>query len=217
MTAAPAVDQSGVTAPPPSGRQFPITHGEHRAIVTQVGATLRACTLAGQNVLDGFNIDEFAPDGRGQVLAPWPNRLAAGTYTFGGRRCRAPLNEPERGDAIHGLVRWLDWTQTTHTAEGVVLGCVLRPQPGYEWQLDLQVGYRITDDGLAVSTTVVNSGAEEAPFGLGFHPYLTLGRSIERLASHSRQAFIGRPRTDPDRPPIPAGVSGTPLDFRHHV
>ena len=100
--------------------------------------------MHGQPVIDGFEVGDRASDGRGQVLAPWPNRLTGGRYTFGGQRCQAPLNEPDRGNAIHGLVRWLDWTEITHTAKEVVLGCVLRPQPGYEWQLNVQVGYRNT-------------------------------------------------------------------------
>ena len=81
----PGTTTTAATAPP-SGRQYPIEHGPHRAVVTQVGATLRACTLAGRTVIDGFEVGNGSSDGRGQVLAPWPNRLAAGSYTFGGRR-----------------------------------------------------------------------------------------------------------------------------------
>ena len=48
--------------------------------------------------------------GRGQVLLPWPNRIEDGTYEFEGRRHKLPLNEPDRRNAIHGLVRWAAWT-----------------------------------------------------------------------------------------------------------
>ena len=93
---------------PPSGRQFAIAHGSSEVQITQVGGTLRSYTVDGQPVVDGFGIDERSTDGRGQVLAPWPNRLTDGRYQYGGHEVEAPLNEPSRHCAIHGLVRWLD-------------------------------------------------------------------------------------------------------------
>src|SRR5688500_11551933 len=99
-----------MTGTPPSGRQYRIMAGDYEAVVTQVGAGLRECTLAGRAVLDGYDESVRAPDGRGQVLAPFPNRIADGRYTFDGHTCQVALDEPERGNAIHGMVRWLDWT-----------------------------------------------------------------------------------------------------------
>ena len=161
--------------PPPSGHQHVITHGNMRAQIAQVGATLRTFTVSGMDVIDGFGADERSIDGRGQVLAPWPNRLTDGSYRYGGRDCQAPLNEVSRHGAIHGLVRWLDWTLLAHDPNQVTLSCALRPQPGYEWQLDLQITYTLDGAGLTVTFIAVNTDSEPAPFGVGFHPYLTLG------------------------------------------
>ncbi|MGH1563000.1 aldose 1-epimerase family protein [Mumia sp. DW29H23] len=161
---------------PPSGEQYEISHGTSEATVTQVGATLRRLRFAGRSAIDGFGVDERASDGRGQVLAPWPNRLTDGKYTFGRRECQAPLNELSRHDAIHGLVRWLDWTCVEHTASSVTLRCTVRPQPGYEWHLDLEITYALDAAGLRVTLDARNADVEAAPFGVGFHPYLTLGR-----------------------------------------
>lgn len=166
---------------PPSGRQHVLGHGEQRAVISQVGATLREYTVRGIPVIDGFDVGVRATDGRGQVLAPWPNRLAAGRYEFGGHQCQAALNEPDLGNAIHGLVRWLDWAQIDCTANTVTLQCVLHPQPGYEWPLRLTVRYGLDDAGLTVSATAVNTGSEDAPFGIGFHPYLTMGIVVDDL------------------------------------
>ena len=57
-------------------------------------------------MLDGYALDAPSTSGRGQVLAPWPNRLRTACYEFDGRRHQLPLTEPEHGNAIHGLVRW---------------------------------------------------------------------------------------------------------------
>jgi len=192
---------AGVSATTPSGQQFVITHAGREATITQVGATLRSYRVDGHDLLDGFGEDERATDGRGQVLAPWPNRIAEGRYLYGGRQCQAPLNEVGARTAIHGLVRWLDWSPVAREETSVSLGCAIRPQPGYEWQVDLEVTYALDEHGLTVRLHAVNSGHERAPFGAGFHPYLTIGRTpIDGLhltvpATHCLDL------TDPDRPP----------------
>ena len=135
----------------PSGHQYVIAHGDMQAQIAQVGATLRTFAVDGLDVIDGFGADERSVDGRGQVLAPWPNRLTDGSYRYGRRDCQAPLNEVDRHDAIHGLVRWLDWSLVAQGPSSVTLSCALRPQPGYEWQLDLEVTYALDGDGLTVT------------------------------------------------------------------
>ena len=198
----------------PSGRQYVIMAGRHEAVVTQVGAGLRLCTLDGRPVLDGYQESERAPDGRGQVLAPFPNRIADGRYTFGGHTCQVALDEPERGNAIHGMVRWLDWAEVSFTEHDVVLACVLRPQPGYAWELSLQVGYHLAADGLTVASSVTNTGTDPAPFGMGFHPYLGLGAPVDGLELLVPAATHSPVPADRDQRPVAVDVAGTPLDFR---
>jgi aldose 1-epimerase len=198
---------------PPSGKQYVIGYRDAQAVVTQVGATLRAYTVSGRDVVDGFGVDERATDGRGQVLAPWPNRLKGGRYRYRGRDCQAPLNEPARQAAIHGLVRWLDWELVSQDPSSVTLSCAVRPQPGYEWQLDLVVTYALDAAGLAVRMQAVNADRHRAPFGVGFHPYLTFGTtSIDglhlTLPATRYLATIG-----PGDRPTMVPVAGTPADF----
>ena len=202
------------TGRPPSGDQYVIAHGALRGDITQVGATLRSLTLDGQDVIDGFGLDERAGDGRGQVLAPWPNRLIDGSYEYGGRQCQAPLNEPDRHGAIHGLVRWSDWSLAEHSTASVTLSYAIRPQPGYEWQLQLELTYALDDSGLTVMMQTVNVGPERAPFGVGFHPYLTIGTTaVDQLdLLLPATAYL-----DPDASggAAMAPVAATPWDFTH--
>ena len=118
---------------PASGEQHVIAYRGQQAVVTEVGATLRTYAVDGGEMIDGFALDERASGPRGQVLAPWPNRLGDGRYAFGGHECQAPLDEPERGNAIHGLLRWLPWRLESRSESRVVMGGTLFPQPGYEW------------------------------------------------------------------------------------
>lgn len=197
---------------PPSGEQYGIAWGRWQAQITQVGATLRALTANGVDVIDGFAADERATDGRGQVLAPWPNRLTDGQYSYGGHECQAPLTEPSRHTAIHGLVRWLEWTLVKHGPDRVTLSCAVRPQPGYEWQVDLQVSYLLDSEGLTVTLTAVNADRETAPFGAGFHPYLTLGTPVDALELTLPATTFLDPET-PAVTPRMLPVAGTPRDF----
>jgi aldose 1-epimerase len=146
------------------------------------------------------------------VLAPWPNRLAGGKYRFEGRDGRAALDEPELQNAIHGLVRWLPWRTASKSADGVELTCALHPQPGYPWRLDLQVGYRLDGTGLTVSFRARNASSVPAPFGIGFHPYLTVGTAIDdaTLQIPATQCLVMDDRG------LPIGnepVAGSDLDF----
>jgi aldose 1-epimerase len=197
----------------PSGQQHRISHGDAEVVITEVGATLRSYTVSGVPVLDGFELTSRATDGRGQVLAPWPNRIADGRYRFGGRDVQCPLTEPSRRDAIHGLVRWSDWALLERTRSSVALACAVRPQPGYEWALRLQVLYSLDAAGLTVELAATNDGPERAPFGAGFHPYLRLGgHRVDDLALSVPAEC--RVLTDGGEASVEEPVADTRWDFR---
>lgn len=152
-----------------------LTRGDQRAVVTEVGATLRAYDVSGTAICWGFDEDELSTGGRGQVLAPWPNRIANGVYSFGGLEARVPLDEPEHNNAIHGLVRWMAFRPAEVTADSARLETDLLPQPAYPFNLALAIEYRLVPSGLEVLTIARNTGDRPAPFGVGFHDYLDAG------------------------------------------
>jgi aldose 1-epimerase len=162
----------------PSGDQFWLEADDQEASVVEVGGGLRTYTVAGVDVLDGYGVDEMASGGRGQLLLPWPNRIEDGTYTFAGQDHQLALTEPSRHNAIHGLVRWANWTATMQEADRVVMELVLHPQPGYPFTVGLSVEYRLGAGGLSVETTATNLGTQPCPYGAGAHPYLTVGTEL---------------------------------------
>lgn len=197
----------------PSGQQFELALGDQRAVVTEVGAGLRTYSVGGREVVDGYRIDQICPSGRGQVLVPWPNRIAGGTYEFEGRRHQLPLNEAEHGNAIHGLVRWSAWAVGDQAADQVALAHRLRPQPGYPFELALTVEYRLSPSGLSVRTTAANTGDKPCPYAAGAHPYLTRGRAPVdslKLLVPARAVVVADERGIPLRS---APVDGGELDF----
>ena len=170
-----------VSAIPPSGQQYVLTSGDQRAVVTEVGAGLRAYTVGDRDVVDGFGEDEMCSIGRGQLLLPWPNRIEDGQYEFAGRMHQTPITEPARHNALHGLTRWVNWTAVERADDRVLMLLVLHPQPGYPFTLRIDVDYRLSAGGLTIATTAINLGRQAAPYGAGHHPYLTLGSLIDHV------------------------------------
>jgi aldose 1-epimerase len=154
-----------------SGEHFTIEYQDLSAMVTSVGATLRELTRDAVPVLWSQDVDALPAGSSGQVLAPWPNRLASGTYSYNGISAKAPLDEPEKGNAIHGLVRWLEWKLEYHERSRVKLSCTLAPQPAYPFLLSLALTYELGPNGLTVRVQAESHAGSGAPFGIGFHPY----------------------------------------------
>ena len=199
----------------PTGRQHEIRHGEQRATVVQVGGGLREYEVAGFPVLDGYGAEEMAHAGRGQVLVPWPNRLAGGRYRLGGETLQLPVSEPDKGNALHGLVRWSEWVLLDSSPERVRMGHVLWPRAGYPFTLALEVDYELSDAGLRVTMSGENVGSRPAPYGAGQHPYVraepsTVDSSLLRLPA---ACWL-----ETDERQVPTGrlvdVAGTAYDFR---
>jgi aldose 1-epimerase len=198
----------------PTGEQWEIAHGRHRAVVTEIGATLRTYTVDQRPIVAGFGPTEWAHGGRGQVLAPWPNRLGDGRYKFGDIEAQAAIDEPEHNNAIHGLVRWMPWHLEVKAQNLVAVRCHFFPVPGYPFNLELRIEYRLGRDGLTIATEASNVGTDTLPFGLGFHPYLKpSSESIDTahltLPAHERLVL--------DQRGLPTGevrgVQGTEFDF----
>lgn len=198
----------------PSGEQYTLHLGDQGAVVTEVGATLRSYTVAGREVLDTFAADQMSTSGRGQALLPWPNRIDRGRYTFAGQTYQLPLTEPEAGNAIHGLTRWLNWVLVDQTPSRVALGLLLHPQVGYPFLLALEIAYTLTAAGLETRTTARNVGAAPLPFGAGQHPYFTLGVAPIDSLRLTLPAATYLPTNDRGIPTGRAPVAGTDLDFR---
>ncbi len=167
-----------MTNVPPSGVQFEIVHGEQRATVVEVGGGIRAYAVGERQVLDPYPLEAICDGAHGAPLIPWPNRLADGRYSFDGVEYQLPLSEPERGNAIHGLLRWRSWRATERDPERVVMGIRLHPMAGFPFTLDVRVSYELGDDGLLVTTTATNVGERACPYGAGQHPYLSPGGGL---------------------------------------
>jgi aldose 1-epimerase len=156
----------------PSGEQYELVFADQRATIVEVGGGLRTYSAGAREILDGYAVDAICTSGRGQVLAPWPNRIEGGSYIFGNVDYQLPLTEPKAGNAIHGLVRWATWAALERDESRVTMGYLLHPRPGYPFTVRMSVEYTLGADGLSVLTSAVNEGDRTCPFGAGHHPYI---------------------------------------------
>ena len=156
----------------PTGIQHVLVHEDQLAVVTELGATLRVYRAGGRDVVAPFDQAASPFSSQGQQLAPWPNRIGDGHWVFDGEDHQLPLSEPERGNAIHGLVRWLPWTTIDKSVNRVTQRVLLAPQPGWPVPLELAITHQLDDAGLTVEVCARNVGARPVPFGYAAHPCL---------------------------------------------
>jgi len=203
-------------AVPLTGAQYEIQAGDYRAWVTELGAGLRKLTHQGRALLTDFEPEELPPHSAGQFLAPWPNRIDGGKYQFGGATFQLELSEPARGTAIHGLTRWVNWKPAAHISDEITLTHLLLGRPGYPFCLELSVTYRLdVAEGLQISVTATNVGPHPAPYGNGFHPYLTTGAALIDGCELEIPAAQWLPTDDRGIPTgPPKDVTGSAFDFR---
>jgi aldose 1-epimerase len=160
---------------PTSGTQHALRAGDYEAVIASIGATVRSLTCRGRNLVLPFDADEVRPSYRGATLAPWPNRVVDGRYTFGGVERQLALTEPARSHALHGLAAWLDFEAVDKGPDHVTLAAVIQPQSSYPWRIVVVTTFSLGPEGLTQSVTARNDSAKAAPWGTGPHPYLVAG------------------------------------------
>ena len=138
-----------------------------------------------RNVIDGVAQSELPnnPGYRSALLFPFPNRLRDGRYQFAGRSHQFVVNEAATQTALHGFL-WAKKIsvmaqEKTATAHSIRLRYECRNEPGYPFAADLELSYTLRSEGaLDVELTVINSDNCAIPFGIGWHPYYTLGCNL---------------------------------------
>ena len=197
-----------------SGEQIEIVFGEQRAVITEVGATLRLYETAGRSVVEGFCANEV-PDGcRNQICYPWVNRVGSGEWLYSGRVAHVGADNVVSRTLNHGLVRWRPFRVDVAEASRCVLSCVLFAVPEYPFVTRFEVEYSLDVNGLTVTSAVTNLDEVVVPFTLGFHPYVaTSAPTIDG----SRLHVPARSFLELDERMLPTGrvrpVAGSAVDF----
>jgi aldose 1-epimerase len=161
--------------PPAAPTEVELTAGDAVLSVDLRGGTLRRLSVGGWEVLDGYDPGTVPAGWRGAVLIPWPNRIRSGRWSWQGEDLQLEVQSPEEPHAIHGLVAWQPWTVLEQGAGSATVGTTVEPHPGYPFRLAAAVDHELSGGSLTCTVRVRNDGNRPAPFGVGVHPYLSVG------------------------------------------
>ncbi len=200
----------------PTGQQFEITRGNARAVVTEIGAGLRAFEISGVPYLETFAEDEHPPKGAGQILLPWPNRTKAARWTYQGEEQQLEVTEEARGNAIHGLTRHREWTLVEHAESSITFEIEVGKRPGWPVPLQARITYDLAPRELTVTHEIRNEGESAIGVGVGAHPYFRIGDVPTDELTLTLPATRVRPYVGDQQ--LPYGdeqdTAGTEYDFR---
>lgn len=155
--------------------EFELVSGNWTAVVSSYGASLRALGYLGQPVVAGYRGTANKQGGQGDVLIPFPGRVAAGRYRWDGLDYQLALNDKDGPNAIHGFVRTVAWQVESRTLASAAFVLRFAGAQGYPFPLTLRLEYSLDDNGLQVDCAMTNTGSHDAPVAMGFHPYFTVG------------------------------------------
>jgi len=158
-------------------------------VAPQRGACINRLLLGGQSLLDGYDT-EIALDvhrwGKSALLFPFPNRLDRGRYQWQGQVYQFPVNDATTDNALHGigLMATFDYNapQLSQTSASISLRYEYDGQyEYYPFPFSLEVRYSVGSDTFQMDLEAHNTGDSAIPFGMGWHPYITLDTSVETV------------------------------------
>jgi aldose 1-epimerase len=137
------------------------------------------------------------------VLFP-PNRIDGGQFIFEGREYLLPLNEPDRGNHVHGLILGKPWHVVEAGLDHVVMQHLLYASSGWPHDCTLTLRYMLDDDRLIQQMTVTNDSDTVMPMALGYHTALTMSPDSTAHATVGDQQWeIVAPRMLPSGRLVP--------------
>ncbi|MFP3220272.1 MAG: hypothetical protein RXR41_03900 [Candidatus Marsarchaeota archaeon] len=185
-------------------KAYTVTEGKGKLTAVERGAQLISFSWSDKEFIwahrDASALVQAPFSAGSAVLIPFANRVKGGRFTFSGRVYSLPVNEPSRGNAIHGLLYDKPWQLICEfrgndylyfftgeevrsaypgRATGLILAHDFEGVEGYPFPFRAWVEYSITDHGLFVNLSVENRGRSEMPVTMGTHPYYVLGGDLK--------------------------------------
>lgn len=152
----------------------------------------------------------------GAVIGRWANRIAKGRFELDGVAMQAPVND--RGNHLHGGEHGFHtalWQATSGSNSVALKLSSPHGDAGFPGNLEVQVSYRLDDDGrLTIDYEAVSDAP--TPINLTAHPYFNLNGGSTDVGDHMLQIDADY-YLEVDAGGIPVGVAavgGTPFDFR---
>jgi aldose 1-epimerase len=118
-----------------------ISSGSYAATIDTHGGALASLEYEGRDLVEQRG---GAHTFTGDLLAPWPNRIRDGKYSFNGVDYVAPLNEAERGNNLHALIFDKEWSVKENTGDSATLTLTIHASAAYATDLEFSVVYSLS-------------------------------------------------------------------------
>ena len=195
-----------------------------QATVLTYGGALQKLCFRGTDVICGFDTLEgyLNHSGcQGALIGRYANRIAGGSYSWGGKSVTLPVNEPDRGNCLHGgsgfhTKVWDAESVSSESGEGLILSRISPDgEDGFPGTVAVSVSYLILDDCLFLH--YLAKGDADTAFGMTNHSYFNMdGFGSGPITAQTLQIFADT-MSVVNASLIPIGtqpVDGTPFDFR---
>jgi aldose 1-epimerase len=109
------------------------------------------------------------------LLTPWVNRVRNGNYSFEGRNYQLPINEPNLGNAIHGLLARKPFEIILEASKASLTHHYHAEEKAYPFPFEIKLTYSFSaDNSFQLQFQAKNTGSGNMPFACGWHPYFNL-------------------------------------------
>ena len=151
----------------------------------ECGGNLACVRWCGHDIMHGFShISQWqdAPTNYGfPVLFP-PNRIADGTFCFMGKTYHLPINEPERGNHLHGIALREAWEYGECGGDSVNMFLEFNDASpmyaGFPFDCKLSVTYTFTGDSMIQDLAIENKSDSVMPCAVGFHSAFSIPETV---------------------------------------
>ena len=147
-------------------------------VIPAFGGMLTQLNWAGNVIKIPFE-NQFAnsenPYHPSALLSPWVNRVRNGNYSFEGRNYQLPINEPNLGNAIHGLLARMPFDVSLEASKATLTYHYDAEEKAYPFPFEMQLSYSFSvDNSFQLQFQAKNIGSGNMPFACGWHPYFNL-------------------------------------------
>ena len=167
-------------------------------IEPRLGGCIAGLWLGATPVLRSGPADQLksARESGSYTLVPFSNRIAHASLVWQGTQHPLVRNNGDEPHAIHGVGWQRPWEVLENDAQSVLLAYAHKSDSSWPFAFDASQSIRVRDGVLELTLALTNQSGQDAPAGLGWHPYF-----VKRSRSRISFETTGRWEMGPDKLP----------------
>lgn len=145
-------------------------------IILNQGASLDVLLLNNSIIIKNLSPLSYKETYASAILFPFASRIKDGKYSYKNKQYQLSINEPQRNNAIHGLLYNKVFTieeeiLNKNSAKLVLTYDETKSSLGFPYLYKVKLEYILTEDNLSLTAHFTNTSNSTFPFTYGWHPY----------------------------------------------